>query len=219
MHCRVSGCHGGTSRWGRYCPSHKSRDRRHGDPLQESITTAHLKPYLKLVRDRIDKNPEKQLWPKLEQCWDALTGYCRGYVAEYESGRAVVRHHRRACQEVLKLSGAVEPRQAVEIVLAMYLMLDGEPRRFRSDRGFLFQLVRRVRGVSDVNAGTWYDHSTGKTRRAYRELPPKVSASMADLLKEVLGAAGVHFASLERRDEEQRRKVTLELAQTLAEVT
>jgi hypothetical protein len=57
--------------------------------------------------------------------------------------------------------------EMAEVVLAMFLMLDQDRRRFRSDRAFLFQLARRVRSLSDVNAGERFDYNTAKVRRAY----------------------------------------------------
>jgi len=53
MYCRVQGCQQRTTRWGAYCNTHKSRHRRHGDPNQQTITSADLKPYLKAVKARM----------------------------------------------------------------------------------------------------------------------------------------------------------------------
>jgi hypothetical protein len=40
-----------------------------------------------------------------------------------------------------------------------------DPRRFRSDTAYRFQLVRRTRALADVNAGLRYDHRSNKVRR------------------------------------------------------
>jgi hypothetical protein len=60
---------------------------------------------------------------------------------------------RTAAFELVKLSNAVEARAVLKTVLAMFLMQDQEPRKFRSDNAFLTQMVRRVRGLTKVNAG------------------------------------------------------------------
>ena len=219
MRCRVSGCsHKAASRWSRYCDSHKSRDRRHGDPIQETIITADLKPYLKLVRQRIDRNQGKPLWPLLEERWTALVDQCRRYLAVAGGGVPYERTRRKAYQELIKVADHVEARTVVETVLSLYLMLDQEPRRFRSHRGFLFQLVRRVRGLTDVNAGQWYDHRSGKVKRAYRDLPPRTAKFLGTMLVAALGGAGVYLADLERKQLDHQRSTARALGDALAEV-
>ena len=162
MYCRVQGCQQRCSRWGTYCNTHKSRNRRHGDPNQQTITTSDLKPHLSATRARIDRNQGQPLWPLLEDRWATLLDHCRSYLAMCERGVPFHRHQRTACYQVLKLADTVEPRIVVEVLLALFLMLDQEPRRFTSDRAFRFQLVRRVRGLSDVKVGEYYDHRSGK---------------------------------------------------------
>jgi hypothetical protein len=219
MRCRVPWCsHEAASRWSRYCDSHKSRDRRHGDPLQETITTANLKPYVKMVRQRIERNQEKPVWPILENLWSSLVHECRSYFATGGGRLPYERTQRRAYQEVIKIADHVEPRTVVETVLAMYLMLDQDPRRFRSDQSFRFQLVRRVRGLTDVNAGQWYDHGSGRVKRAYRDLPPRTAKFLGTMLAKTLGGAGVYLANLERKQLEQQRSTMRALGEALADV-
>jgi hypothetical protein len=93
---------------------------------------------------------------------------------------------------------APKPAEAVETVLAMFLMLEQEPRRFRSDDAFRFQLARRVRGLTDVNQGTWFDHRAQRVKRVYRDAAPKTTAYIGELLAETLGAAAIHLARLEQ---------------------
>jgi superfamily I DNA/RNA helicase len=65
-------------------------------------------------------------------------------------------------------------------VLAMCMMEELDRRRFRSDPGFRFQLVRRVRALADVSAGQKYDHRSGKVRRVYRELTAARDAALEE---------------------------------------
>ena len=72
----------------------------------------------------------------------------------------------------------------------MYLMLEQEePRRFRSDDGFRFQLARRVRALTDVNQGTWYDHWAQRVKRVYRDTAPKTTACIGELTDALWSAA------------------------------
>ncbi|GEO19087.1 hypothetical protein MAE02_67830 [Microvirga aerophila] len=71
--CRVAGCCSPTSsRYSIYCSSHKARLRRHGAVDQKAITKGDLKPYLRLVQDRIQKNEASSLWTQLNARWSAL---------------------------------------------------------------------------------------------------------------------------------------------------
>jgi hypothetical protein len=101
----------------------------------------------------------------------------------------------------------------------MFMMQELEPRRFRNDEAFRVQLTRRVRALANVNAGEFYDHRTNKTRRVYRELPPKAVAVIGHWLVQAFGAAGVRIARLEREDEERERNKRLELYKALENLT
>lgn len=201
--CRVAGCcASASSRYSIYCSRHKARLRRHGAVDQDAISKTDLNPHLRLVRTRIEKNQENPLWSRLDQRWDTLIGHTRQLTA---SGRAMPGYERQAGYEVLKLAASVPSREIVETTLAMFLLQELEPRRFRSDHAFRTQLVRRVRGLTDLNAGTWFDDQTGKTKRAYKDLTPRAVAVLALWLSEAFGSAGIHLARLEEAEREQRQ--------------
>jgi hypothetical protein len=216
-HCRVAGCCAfASSRYSTYCTTHKARLRRHGATDQKAVTKGDLKPYLRLVQDRIGKNRESPLWSQLDARWAALADHARSLTA-YRG--AMPRHERIAAKEVLKLSDAVAPREIVVTTLALFVMYELEPRRFRSDRAFRTQLVRRVRGLTDLNAGSWYDHQSGKTKRAYRELSPREAAVMGKWLAEAFGGAGLHLANLEQLEAHKKQQEAMTLRQALADLT
>ena len=80
--CRVPGCsRRSASNFRHYCPAHRSTLRRHGAVDQKAITKAHLKPYLKLVRERISKNPDNPAWVTLDGRWRALVDHAQGVLA------------------------------------------------------------------------------------------------------------------------------------------
>jgi hypothetical protein len=141
-----------------------------------------LKSYRKLVRERIKRNRDNSLWSQLDERWRLLTDHCKSVMAAWNSGRPQSGNDVRAATELLKVAQHVELRHVIETALALYLLQDADPRRFRSDEAFLFQLVRRVRGLADVNAGEYYDHITGKQKRVYRDLPPRVTRVCGRLL-------------------------------------
>jgi len=217
--CRVPGCTQETaSRYSPYCSVHKARLRRHGAVDQDGITAADLKPYLSKVNARIEKNRDSPAWGQLDGRWLTLVDHANSVIAAYEKGRASPRHEVKAAHEVVKIAGAAQAREVVETALAMFIMQEFEPRRFRSDDAFRVQLVRRVRALANMNAGEFYDHRADKTRRVYREVSPRAVAVMGHWLSEAFGVAGLRLARLERADEERERKERLALHRALEEL-
>ncbi|WBT39954.1 hypothetical protein [Hyphomicrobium sp. DMF-1] len=163
-----------------------------------------MKPYLTLVRARIDKNPHSPAWITLEARWRALVDVAEGIVADCERGRPGPRPQRLAAYEVIKVGKTAEPRAVVEMTMAMVMMREMTPHLFRSDRAFWVQLGRRVRGLTDLNFGERYVHATGKVKRCYRELSPQAGIVLGRWLAETLGVGGLHLARLEQADHERQ---------------
>ena len=204
-HCRVSGCWSpAASRFAAYCPPHRAALRRHGAPDQKAITNAQLKPYLKLVKARMSKNPEHVAWVLLDERWRALVDHAHGILADYAKGRAGSRFERAAAHEVVKLAGDVEPRAVVEVTAAMVAMQELDPRQFRSDRAFWVQLARRVRALTDLHIGERWDNVRGRVRRCYRELTPRAALILGRWLAETLGVGGQHIARLHLAERRRR---------------
>jgi integrase len=121
---------------------------------------AELKIYLKRVRERIAKNPNSPAWGQLEARWPAVVEHAKGLVAAFRAGKAGARYVRKAADEVLKVAEAATPRDVIETVLAMSMMEELDRRRFRSDSGFRFQRVRRVRALRKLPRETPYVFTT-----------------------------------------------------------
>lgn len=153
QYCQLPACHQAASGFSPWCHAHKQANRRHGDPLQEGVTGHDLRPYLARVVARQAKNKDSEAWSILAARWEALTAHCRGIVRRAEAGHAYLRQERAAALQALRLAGNVAPEKVVQTALAMYLLQDHRPTRFRSDKAFRFELVRRVRGLAAVNAG------------------------------------------------------------------
>lgn len=179
------------------------------------MTKSELKPYLQMVLERRAKHPEAKAWATMEARWNKLVELMKP-LAEYQG--PTKRYGRIAAREIVKLGTHVETRKIVDTVLAMYLLQEFDARRFKSDEAFWAQLVRRTRGLARANYGTWTNPSTGKPKSAAKELEPKAAQAMAGELKETLGVAGTWLANLEKREEEQERRETLEFYDQLKEL-
>jgi hypothetical protein len=182
---------------------------------QAAVTKAELKEPLKRIRARVAKNPDSPAWQQLDARWEAIVGHAEGILAEARSGRAGIRHERVAAEEIVKLHANLSTREIVQTVLAMFVLLEVDPRRFRGDAAFRAQLVRRVRGLTELNAATYNDKDTGRPKRVYRELPPRASVVMGEWLATALGGAGLHLARLEQEDAERRHSEAQALHEAL----
>jgi len=213
--CLAPGCGRPSAGYSRYCQLHKATLRRHGAIDQQGVTKADLKPYADMVRRRILANPGSPAWDRMEARWAALVRHCQDVISSYEGGFATAAPKLRAAEEIVRLDGLVPARDVVATAAAMVVMDRLDPHRFRGDQAFRTQLVRRVRGLSEVNATTYRDWATGKSRRTYRELAPRSADVMGAWLQETLGVLGFHIARLVQEEAQAKRKEDQDLFDAL----
>src|SRR3954468_23441685 len=108
-------------------------NRRHGHPEQKGVTKADLKQYIQMVQERRTKHPEKQAWATMEARWSAVVESCKAIAT---GNRPTNKYGRDASREIMKVGIHVEPEKVIDTVLAMYLLQEFDPRRFRSDNAF-----------------------------------------------------------------------------------
>lgn len=216
--CKASNCsRKSASKFGHYCYSHRSRKRRHGAVDQLAITKADLKRYETVLENRIARNKDKAIWSLLVARWEALVSESQRMLRETAS-KPTAAWKKTAAGEIVSLWGIVHPEAIIRTVLAMFLMQDQEPRRFSSDKAFNTQIVRRVRGLSPLNARRWADPTTGRTKTAYTELSPKAVEAIAAKLVAAFGATGVTIAQLERRQYERERQEQAAYHEAMGEI-
>ena len=176
--CKAPGCSSPASTaYGHYCHSHKAQLRRHGAVGQRAITKSDLKLYRTLVSTRLENNKGQPIWTQLEARWKAIVSGAGKTVAASQAGKPLVRYQREAAREILKLNAGANIKELIETILAIYVMQDQEPRKFKSETAFRTQLVRRTRGLTPLNADTWVDPTTGRTKRVYRDLSAQNGSS------------------------------------------
>jgi len=198
--CRIPGCNLVTNGYSIYCGTHKRCNRRHGHPQQKSITLYTLRPYMGRVAARMEKNANNPAWTILDGRWQALVASATAASAEYRSGVAFTRNEREAWNNIEKVSNCADASQVINVILAIYLMRNDSPHRFKSDDAFDLQLVRRFRALAPQYAGEYYDLHTGKTKRVYRDIRPRTAVILAGLLKETFGVAGLTVSWLEQQE-------------------
>ena len=116
----------------------------------------------------------------------------------------------------MKLADEVAARDVWKTVVALYLLRRADPRRFRSDRAFQFQLQRRVRALAPISQGTYWDEKTGKVKKVFRDHTPRTLEQIGVWLQQLFGPVGVHFERLLDREEESKRKAAEDFRVVLA---
>ena len=197
------------------CEAHKKALRRHGEATQTGVTVHQLRPYMARVVARQAKNQDNQSWAILRARWAACVADARRDIEVAEAGAAFVRHHLDASLQVAHLGTSVEPDEVMRVALAMFQYREDQPRRFRSDRAFDFQLARRVRGLSTQNAGSYWDDKMKRSKRVYKDMSPRVVEVLAGTLKDAFGLAGLMLARREQVEMEQARDAGRHLAEAL----
>lgn len=213
--CRVHGCPAEAHGYSTYCQNHKQNTRRHGAPTQEGVTAHELRPYVSLVEARKDKNPGSEAWTILTDRWGVVQEHSKATLQRFIEGRAGSRAERLAAHHLVTVGRAVEPWVVVKTALALFIMQEQRPTRFATDAAFDFQLVRRVRGLTETSAGSYWDHKEQRSKRVYRDIPPRVIQAMALPLKAAFGTAGLMLAAKEREDiaraNDERRRLAAAL--------
>jgi hypothetical protein len=216
--CSVPGCGKPTSGYSKHCSHHRQSLRRHGAETQDGVTVHELRPFIKRVAARYAKNPSSEAWVILRHRWETLAAQARSTLDKYLAGTPASRTTIEAADQIRAVADNVSPDEVVHTALALYLMQDEQPRRFRTDRGFSFQLVRRIRGLTAINAGAYWDQKANRPKRVYRDLPPRVVETLAGWLTEAFGAAGVMLARREQQDAEKQRDEGKRLASALEDL-
>lgn len=130
--CVVHGCDTAVAGYSALCTHHKQAQRRHGHPEQGGVTVHELTPYVRRVEARQAKNTTSEAWAILEARWVNLTRQAQETLTTYSSDAAMIRQHVEAAQHIQTLAGSVPAGKVAMTALAMFLLLDDQPRRFRA---------------------------------------------------------------------------------------
>lgn len=200
----IPGCNRGPG-GGRYaasfrtlCSAHGERDRRHGDPLQEAIRATELTPYIRTLRRRQKLRPDALAWAALETRWGRLAQACRDTGTLYGTGEPMNKWEVEAAGEIVKVADQATAEAAWHVAVAMVMLREAEPRRFRSERAFRVQLGRRIRQLALSNRGSFWHPGEGRFKLTYRDPSPRAAALVGEMLAEVFGVAGIYLSRQEQ---------------------
>ena len=205
--CRASGCNKPADGYSAYCSQHRRRQRRHGSPMQATISAAQLKPHRDTLKRWLDGRPEENGWEPLRTLFRHLTDHSRAEL-ELARTRAFPRYLRQAHEDVLKVAneGPAVADQAILTVAAMFRLQEEDRLAFASDDGFRVQLARRFRAHSDVNVAVSWSEAEGRNKRVYRDASSLRLVTLGQLLSKALG--GLSMAVMATMNEESDAKET-----------
>lgn len=201
--CQAPGCNRRVKGYSRFCGPHRHRNCRHGDPLQSTVTTARLQPYVLAIRRYVERSGGDEMWNDLEALYDGLVRRARGIVADYRAGRPSFRQEVAAAGDLITITAEAPARRCIETVAAMVLMQEQDARAFRSDRAFWMQVSRRVRGLASRHAVKYLGRD-GRTHRVYRDANPLAAVTLGRWLCEAVGLLGIGAA---RAAEAERKRL------------
>ena len=93
-----------------------------------------------------------------------------------------------ACRDVVAVSSSAERRSAILLVLAMIIHWHREGSGvFASHHGFLTQLSRRWRGLTDMHSATYQYPNGGRAKRVYRDANRQQTKALGGMLCDGLG--------------------------------
>lgn len=188
--CDVASCGKLARRWGRYCRTHDMANFRTGHPEGRAILLRDVRPYLKLTTRYIREHREH---PTIRQAlaWCArLLHSPRVRVAWLAVDTTPERRLARWLDSME--DAGVTAEKLLGVITAMYLIQEVEPRAFRSDRHFRFQLAFRVlRTAPSSRSEMW---AGGK--RCFKSDPITVGLKeyLADRIERGAGVAAIQVA-------------------------
>ena len=187
--CHVTGCSRRAKGYARYCNAHRARNRRHGDPLQDTITTERLKQYVHEIERYVERAGGERLWADLVVLWDGAVTRAKGCLADYRAGRPSFRHEVQAAADVVSTNDEADARRIIATIAAMVWMQAHEARAFRSDRAFWVQVARRFRGLGTRHVSQYMGRDA-RTHRVYRDPNPTAAVTLGRWLVETVGLLG-----------------------------
>jgi hypothetical protein len=213
--CSVPGCPKRRSFTSQYCATHAKKRARYGDPRGSCIRKDDLRSYRKLAQKLLRRFNDHPATLAALSVMSALLA--PGDPVRFHKASARYYLHR----ELTRLASGdppVSPREALEIVLAVYLFSYFQPRQIRNDGdGLSHQLayaVFRLRQLTVIESH--YDHETGKVENIARKLSGQALGRYGRLLRLKLGPFVANVLKLveeeERRKQEQIRAMYTPLA-------
>jgi hypothetical protein len=213
--CRCPGCsRAARSRRSVYCEKHNSRNRRHGDPQQSTVTRKELQPYIEFIERLIKKETTGKLEEALKKIRGCLFNDAKDVEIDYsQRGKALPMNWLKAHREIMAVFRSTDWRKPAVLLASLFLLQYDKPHRIASDRGFIFEAARLFRSLSPQSVGSYWNHRTGKVHKVYKDMSPRAVNVLGTLLVD----AYAPWMGTVKQQWDRQRKQQDEIRQLLSE--
>ena len=216
--CDVSFCAYPRTAYSRLCERHREVYRNHGHPLQTGVTKTELKPYRRAVKAYLRDRGGKNASTVLRKAWLAQVQVAEEFEAAVLLGKPHNKNERTAYLLVLDIAKEHDAADVAELLMAFGYWLQFEPRRFRSQDAFQFQVVRLFRRLNGVARYEFKPDGVTLKRTTYPRIPRKEAeaiwaCSIAPL--QFVEYGQLMCREVERARETKRRDTIAERAEVL----
>ena len=166
------------------CETHRKRARRYGDPrLSHCLTKAELLPYLRQVRRIIRRGNQEKVETALAKIKQKLADSVHDELAERATW--IFRGPLWVLQALEEIKRVVPDVDAIEsgiLIAACFVSRMHEPRRWPSDRAFVFDLVRSWRKQTNLVSRSYWSAAKQRPIKTYQELRPATVETIGEML-------------------------------------
>lgn len=184
--CRVDGCFKPATKFSHLCERHRNVARVHGDPLQRGITKADLKPYLKVIRDYLQKRSGPRAEAIICRDWERVLSSSKALLERAGRGEPHNLHSRNAALILVDVNGEQGPIGIATTMMALGYFYADQPRRWASDQGFQYQAVRMLRKLAKHQT----DYSWTRTGQMIRSSAKRCPQATTKALWHSIAATG-----------------------------
>jgi len=199
------------ARWGvqSHCSRCCQRIRRHGEVDQRAVLQREWRKVATRLRRLVQRGGKAD---RVELAFRQIASNLAEVTVDdlrqpSQNGKArvwVPRWQAQALDEVQRVLGDTDPIASGYLICAMFVLREADSRRFASDRGFNFELVRMWRKQTRLAYGSWYNPETDTVRGYWKDLPPRVVEYVAELLLVAYSrVAGLALGAVRKERERQ----------------
>lgn len=176
--CQATGCWKPATKFSNLCEYHRNVFRIHGDPKQNGITKAELKPYIKVVEEYLAKRSGPRAEAVIRKDWNRVVKEADEFLATALRGSPHSPHARRAAQIVSDIAKDHHAMEVAVLGMALGFFYEDQPRRWASDQGFQFQAVRMLRRFARGETAYSWRPDGSMVRSSANRCPPSVTRAL-----------------------------------------
>jgi hypothetical protein len=193
-----------------WCEACRKRIKRHGDVRQTPVRKGEVRKIVVRLKGLVKRTrQQEQVEAVFREIGSRLLDVTTDDLTQPAADGTVkpwtnlwMTH---AIDELQRVVGDIEAVQSGWLVAAMFVLQQEErPRRFASDDGFRFQLVRMWRSQTALACGSTYDAKRDRVISWHKDLPARVTRHLSEILVTAYGSVSGYMTTAVRKDRERQ---------------